>query len=170
MSSGSATSAPSEYYRTGCIGLAIVSLLLVLGIVAWWAMQQLNRSAAHSAAHDVLAAQKTAWNAGDLAGYMATYRMHEQTTLHDEAGRLFRGWDQINERFRTLHGSRVAGELAFEDVVIDVVSTDTVIVRGRWIIKTTTRTIGLFTMMIRRFPAPEGWKIIHDHVTIGVQN
>ncbi len=166
MAFGSPEAAPQrEKSRLGC--LAFVALLTGAAVLVgrhYW--EGLQKGAARSNAYDVLAAQRTAWNDGDLAKFTATYRLHEDLTFFSE-GRAYKGWEQVNERYRLMYGGRPMGELAYDDVTIDVLNSDAAMIRGKWTVKSDagTRT-GLFTMLVRRFPL-EDWKVVHDHMTIG---
>lgn len=158
------TAQPQQNRRPGCLAFVAIAtaLTIILGQYGW---DQMRRSTARSKAYDLLAAQRTAWNEGDLAKFTATYRMHDDTTLYSD-GRVYKGWEQLNERYRTMYAGRPMGELGYQDVTVEVLASDAVVMRGTWTVKSEagTRT-GLFTMLARKFP--DGWKIVHDHMTVG---
>lgn len=166
MAFGSAPEKPAEgNYRTACIGFAALSLVLAGALIVTYPMPGKIHSLAQSQALDVLASQKTSWNRGDLAGFTATYRLHDDVTFVSE-GRVYKGWEQLNDRYRTMYAGRPMGRLDYDDVTADALANDAVLLRGKWTVVSDagTRT-GLFTMLARKFP--EGWKIVHDHMTIG---
>ena len=164
MAFGSAPATPPrENYRTGCIGFAALSLVLatVLGYLLFAPVG----AAVRAAGLDLLKVQTTAWNDGNLAGFTATYRLHDDVTFYSD-GRAYQGWEQLNDRYRAMYAGRSMGRLEYEDVTAEVLASDAVLLRGKWSVVSDagTRT-GLFTMLARKFP--EGWKIVHDHTTIG---
>lgn len=158
------TTPPQKNRRSGCLAFVAIATALTI-LLGQYGRDQMGRITARSKAYDLLAAQRTAWNDSDLAKFTATYRMHDDTTLYCD-GRVHKGWEQLYERYRTMYAGRPMGELGYDDVTIDIIACDTAVMRGTWIVKSDagTRT-GLFTMLARKFP--EGWKIVHDHMTIG---
>jgi len=58
------------------------------------------------------------------------------------------------------------GTLTFSDLVIDRLADDTFLVRGRWKLKLSNgNPDGLYTLIVKK--KPEGWRIVHDHTSIG---
>lgn len=167
MAFGSPPAAPPrEKYRTGCLafaGLSVILLAVLVGRLVW---ERVWMGSARGKVFTVIQHQQNAWNGGNLAGFTETYRMHEDVTFYSE-GRVYKGWEQLNDRYRAMYGGRPMGELTYSDIVIDVLNTDAAVVRGTWTVKSEagTRT-GLFTMLVRKFPL-EDWKVVHDHMTIG---
>jgi ketosteroid isomerase-like protein len=157
---------PPPSHRTGCLVFAILSAILacILGLMLYLDSQ--GRVSASAAGQQLLHDQQAAWNRGDLPGFTATYRMHDSVTVCSE-GRIYKGWDQLNERYRAMYGGRAMGELRYDDVTIEALSSDSVLMRGRWTntANGSLRT-GLFTIVAKKFASPEGWKIVHDHMTI----
>ena len=54
---------------------------------------------------EVIETQQRAWNAGDIAGYMAHYWKSEQLTFSSE-GKTTRGWDQTRARYDERYATR----------------------------------------------------------------
>lgn len=57
------------------------------------------------------------------------------------------------------------GKLAFTELHITVLGSDSAFVRGGWQLTTASgkNPGGLFTLVVRKFP--EGWRIVHDHTS-----
>lgn len=161
--------APPNRYRAGCIGFAILSSLLAALWIVMYPMPGLISEKARMQAEELLTIQKSAWNAGDLARFTATYRLHADVSFFSE-GRKYTGWEQLNDRYRTMYPNGPRGQLDYQDVTAEPLAADAVVLRGAWTLATAEGTrSGLFTILARKFPAPEGWKIVHDHMTIGEQ-
>lgn len=164
MAFGSAPAKPAEgNYRAACIGFA--GLSAVLAAALGYLLFAPAGSAARAAGLDLLKVQAAAWNDGNLAGFTATYRLHDEVTFYSD-GRAYKGWEQLNDRYRAMYAGRPMGRLDYVDVSAEVLASDAVLLRGKWTVLSDagTRT-GLFTMLARKYP--EGWKIVHDHMTIG---
>jgi uncharacterized protein (TIGR02246 family) len=113
----------------------------------------------------VVRRQQAAWNRGDLDGFMADYQMADATTMYS-GGEIRQGWDTILTRYRKTYQADGAtmGELAFDDVDVQLVGPDAAVVRGRWTVKLPDKTpTGLFTLLMKN--TAQGWKIVHDHTS-----
>ena len=112
----------------------------------------------------VLDEQVSAWNRGDLDGYMAGYARSDEITFY-AGGVVTRGWQLTLDRYRARYQSagRQMGTLSFNDIVVEQLGPDAAIARGRW--KLTLlggkEAKGLFTLVLRK--RAEGWRITHDH-------
>ena len=142
----------------------MISLLLALS--AWG--QPIDRDAdrtAKAAIRRVLDDQVTAWNKGDLKGFMNGYWNSPDLSFSSGKDRT-RGWQATHERYRKRYqsGGREMGKLSFEDLEIDVLSPESAYVRGRFKLVTSKETpSGIFTLIFKKFP--EGWRIVHDHTS-----
>ncbi|HET6204478.1 MAG TPA: DUF4440 domain-containing protein [Planctomycetota bacterium] len=113
----------------------------------------------------VLSEQVNAWNRGDLEGYMRGYLGTSALTFFS-GGTVTEGHVRVLERYRRRYRTegRQMGALTFEDLVVDVVSPDAALVRGRYRLKTSNEeATGLFTLLLRK--TAEGWRIVHDHTS-----
>jgi len=109
----------------------------------------------------VLNRQKTAWNEGNIEGFMEDYWKSKNFTFQSGNKRLY-GWDALLSRYRTSYSGENMGKLDFTDIKIKVMSNSIAYVLGRWKLKfKDSSKEGLFTIIFQRMP--EGWKIIHDH-------
>jgi beta-aspartyl-peptidase (threonine type) len=112
---------------------------------------------------DVLAKQKTAWNNGDIEGFMTYYWRSEDFTFQSGNNRI-QGWNALFARYKKNYSGENWGILDFKDIVVKALSKNTALVLGRWEVQRKDEVLGgLFTLVIQR--KPEGWRIIHDHTS-----
>jgi ketosteroid isomerase-like protein len=112
---------------------------------------------------DVLTKQKTAWNKGDIEGFMAYYWRSKDFTFQSGKNRIL-GWDALLARYKKNYSGENMGILDFKDVLMKTLSDKTVLVLGRWEVERKDEVLGgLFTLVFQR--KPEGWRIIHDHTS-----
>jgi len=112
-----------------------------------------------------LTAQATAWNKGDLDGFMVGYWDNDEHTFYS-GGSITKGKKNIAERYtkRYKADGKEMGQLTFSDIEVQVLSEDTAIVRGRWkLVLKQESPDGLYTLIMKKFP--NGWKIVHDHTS-----
>ena len=141
--------------------LAFVLLLLS---VAATASPPATTSAAEDEIRAVLNAQVTAWNRGNVKGYMQGYWNSPDLTLFSN-GTTIRGWQEALDGYRKRYQAKgeEMGKLEFSNVGILVLAPDAALARGRWRLSVSggRQMQGLFTLILRKFP--EGWRIVHDH-------
>lgn len=124
--------------------------------------------AADRAAIDaVLQDQAAAWNRGDLAGYMDGYARSD-ALVFTSGGKVRRGWQTAFDHYRARYAADPAamGKLVFEVDSIDLVGRDAAVALGRWILTNSPSDgRGVFSVVFQR--RPEGWRIVHDHTSVG---
>jgi ketosteroid isomerase-like protein len=109
--------------------------------------------------------QVTAWNKGDLLGFMKGYWESDQLTFFSGSTRTS-GWKATLERYRKKYQGegKEMGRLSFEELSIDFLGPEHALVRGRFRLQMKdAKSTGLFTLILRRTRA--GWRIIHDHTS-----
>jgi ketosteroid isomerase-like protein len=158
----------SKGWRTATILLVclFVPLLFAAQVVRYyWIVDQ--STAARNGTKGILAQQEEAWNKGDLDGFMAHYRMSDETTMYS-GGNVRQGWTTIMDNYRKHYqgDGKAMGELAFTDVQVEPLSADCCLARGKWAAKMPDGKTphGLFTLLVKK--TPEGWKIVHDHTSV----
>ncbi|MGL4422607.1 MAG: YybH family protein [Gemmataceae bacterium] len=109
--------------------------------------------------------QETAWNAGQLEGFMKSYAMSETTSMYS-GGEIRQGWVTIHDRYRQTYqlGGRSMGKLKFSDVQVERISSSAALARGKWEVELPEKTAkGLFTLVWKRNNGE--WQIVHDHTS-----
>lgn len=112
----------------------------------------------------VLDTQMTAWNKGDLEGYMSGYWNSPELVFIGGATET-RGWRTTLERYRKAYQSagREMGQLDFPEIRIQMLGPDAAYATGKFHLKMSDgkEPSGRFTVILRKFA--DGWKIVHDH-------
>jgi uncharacterized protein (TIGR02246 family) len=117
-----------------------------------------------SAIREVLDAQRDAWNKGDIEGYMDGYDRSENT-IFVSGDNVTRGWKTVLERYKNTYDTREKmGQLTFSDLEMNMLSRDTAVVIGKWLLKRSQdEPHGRFTLIFKK--TSHGWRIIHDHTS-----
>jgi uncharacterized protein (TIGR02246 family) len=146
-------------------------LLGLLGALAAAAVVPLNglsgsgaEDARGRAIRAVLSAQQTAWNRGDIRGFLEGYWDSPELTFSGSSG-LTRGYGSVLERYQKNYPDQKAmGQLDFSELEVRALGNDAALVLGRWHLKRESGELGgSFTLVFERFR--DGWKIIHDHTS-----
>lgn len=165
---------PNPIEPAGQFGLFSCFISLTLVILAGYGAVCAVRSVldgtrsklAPEAIHAVLTTQETAWNAGDLDGFMDGYwKSDELKFLSGED--ITTGWQATHDRYRKRYKSdgKEMGKLKFDILDVDILSSDAAIVRGRWVLTKSDGGTphGLFTLLFCRIDGE--WKIVSDHTS-----
>lgn len=116
----------------------------------------------HSEIRAVLDRQVTAWNHGDLKGFMAGYWKSDDMlfTTPDSAAK---GWQATLDRYKKRYPTREQmGTLKFEQLTIAQARPDAANVSGRYHLRTIDGLkTGRFDLSSRRFDG--AWLIVKDH-------
>ena len=143
--------------------LSTFFLAMLLGAITVSALPQQDRDPkAEAAIRAVLEAQATAWNRGNLEGYMDGYDRSPKTEFIG-GDTITRGWQTVLDRYKKNYNSREKmGMLTFSDLEIMMLSKDAALVLGRWRLKRASdEPHGTFSLVFRKTKA--GWRIVHDH-------
>jgi ketosteroid isomerase-like protein len=113
----------------------------------------------------VLGSQRSAWNRGDLDGFMKGYWQSPELTFSSSGG-VTRGWQPVMERYQQRYkDAQGMGFLDFSELEVHPLGMDAAFVLGKWHLKRGTEELGgSFTLVFQRFA--DGWKIVHDHTSI----
>ncbi len=156
---------------SGVLGFVFVeSLFTAILILAVIVLCRHEAPAAEPAGdvRDVLTAQATAWNRGDLNAFMETYWRSDELTFFS-GDQITRGWQATLDRYRKKYQSdgREMGRLEFSDLTVTPLAADAAWARGRWKLtfKDGKTPNGLFTLILRRIDGH--WRIVHDHTSSG---
>lgn len=108
--------------------------------------------------------QTTAWNRGDLEGFMRGYWNSPELKFVSGAN-VTKGWQPTLDRYKKSYDSRAKmGALEFSDLEITVLSKDAAVVLGNWKLQREKDAPGgKFTLVFRKFR--DGWRIVHDHTS-----
>ncbi len=141
----------------------LFAILLILGATSVIFAQSKDEKI-KSDVRKVMNEQVTAWNKGDIDGFMKGYWNSPQMTFVS-GDNVTKGWQPTLERYKKSYDSRAKmGVLSFTDLEITVTSKDSAVVLGRFtLVRENDKPTGLFTLNFRKFK--DGWKIILDHTS-----
>jgi ketosteroid isomerase-like protein len=119
----------------------------------------------HPEIRAVLDGQASAWNRGDLEGFMRGYWRSDELVFSSPTGET-RGWTATLERYRQSYPTREKmGQLSFENLRIARPSEDQAEVSGRYRLKRSDGVhAGRFYLKMRRTDG--AWVIVRDR-TVG---
>jgi ketosteroid isomerase-like protein len=143
-------------------GFAVIGVCdFVEGIV-----QKTREQRAPELIRTVLSSQESAWNAGDLDGFMSYYwKSDELKFLSGDT--VTTGWQATHDRYHKRYKAdgQKMGKLKFDLLDVDVVNSDAAIVRGKWALTMADgkNPHGLFTLLFRRIDGD--WVIVSDHTS-----
>ena len=113
----------------------------------------------------VLDDQVTAWNKGDLSGFMKGY--WESKDLTFVSGKdVTRGWQETLDRYKKRYQAdgKEMGKLTFSDLEVRGLAPGVALVTGKWELTLTKETVGgRYTLVFKK--TADGWRIIHDHTS-----
>jgi ketosteroid isomerase-like protein len=129
------------------------------------AVEQFRAEAEEGVKH-MLVSQIEAWNHGQIEGFMQGYWRSPDLTFYSGAD-VTKGWDPTLQRYRQRYQSqgKEMGQLAFQDLDIDILGRKAAVVTGKWQLTMSDgkQPHGLFTLIVKKMPA--GWRIVHDHTS-----
>jgi len=125
-------------------------------------------TAATTAARGVLAAQKDAWNRGDIEAFMQGYARSD--AIRFAGGDKFNyGWQATLDSYRKGYPDAAAmGKLDFDLIEVRELAPDVVYVFGKWRLSRANEAAdkaphGLFTLIVER--ADGVWAVTRDHTS-----
>lgn len=120
------------------------------------------------AARQLLAAQRDAWNRGDIDGFMQGYWKDDALRLAS-GDTVRQGWAATLAHYRAVYPDAAAmGRLAFDLVEVRPLGPDAASVFGRWNLERGSdapdrRPHGLFTLLVERKDGT--WVVTRDHTS-----
>ncbi len=108
--------------------------------------------------------QSTAWNRGEIDGFMTGYARSPKTTFVS-GDEVTHGWQTVRDRYAKKYDSREKmGRLTFSGLTIMPLCEDAAMVLGSWSLqRKEDQPHGKFTLLLRKLP--EGWRIVLDHTS-----
>lgn len=140
-----------------CIALLILAAMMCL---------RAQSPSAEDAVRKVLAAQQSAWNAGDVETFMSGYESSDATTF--VGATITKGYRQVLENYRRRYPTKEKmGRLTFSAIEVTPLGAEFASVIGRFHLDRTAEAggpaNGIFTLLFRK--TAKGWKIILDHTS-----
>ena len=107
-----------------------------------------------------------------LAGHFENKKLSARVTFDALTNTVFvsgdnvtRGWKTVLERYKKNYDTpEKMGKLTFSDLEMNMLSKDTAVVIGKWLLKRSNdEPHGRFTLIFKK--TGHGWRIIHDHTS-----
>ncbi len=175
--------AKEQFLYLGCLGNLVLFIGLIvcgvmLGVKGFNAMSRddggdeaAQMKVENERIRALLDAQVSAWNKGDLDGFMAGY-LHDDKLTFTSGNTVAQGWDAtraryLNKYFTPNKEGKLAerGELSFADLTIESFSPTAAMVRGRYHLRLADHAdTGLFTLALRKMSG--AWLITSDHTSV----
>jgi uncharacterized protein (TIGR02246 family) len=135
-------------------------------LICWLALVPLFAASPEMEIRRVLDVQVTAWNRGDIPGFMEGYDKSESTTF--VGATVTKGHAQVLANYFKRYPTREnMGTLKFSELEIRPLGADYAAVIGKFHLdrgaKAGGESSGLFTLIFHR--TDKGWKIIMDHTS-----
>ena len=122
----------------------------------------------------LLTAQQTAWNRGDLEGFLRGYE-RSPDLLFTSGGKVRRGYAATRARYQARYlgsaddrgeaATKKMGQLALTVQDVRGLGRDGAVVLGQWRLTGTPEAgEGVFSLALLRTRA--GWRIVHDHTSL----
>ncbi len=114
----------------------------------------------------VLDAQADAWNAGDIAAFMARGYVESEELVFTSGGVVQRGYAATLARYQAKYADRKSmGRLEFSEVEVTLTGPKSAVALGRWALARDEGPVGgVFSLV---FVQRDGrWRILHDHTSV----
>lgn len=110
----------------------------------------------------VMTEQQTAWNNGNIDGYMQGYWKNDSLLFIGSKGPTY-GWQKTLDNYKKSYPNKEKmGILEFSDVQVKMLGKKHAYVFGKWkLVRTNDSPNGIYTLIFEKFK--DGWKIISDH-------
>jgi len=112
----------------------------------------------------LMTAQTTAWNNGDIDGFMQTY-WHSDSLLFVGKSGITYGWQATLDRYKkTYLDATTMGKLDFKLLEFKPLATNVYLLVGKWHLQRTIGDLeGHFSLILKKIKGE--WKIIEDHTS-----
>lgn len=150
-------------YIKKSIPFLLLSMLLLQSVHAQ--RKNIDQQSIKKSITEVLDAQVTDWNNGDIENYMKGYAEIDSVRFASGSSVSY-GWRNMLDRYKKGYPDKaVMGTLSFSEIDITVLSKESAIVFGKWSLKgIKDEPWGYFTLLLRK--RIEGWRIVHDHTSL----
>jgi uncharacterized protein (TIGR02246 family) len=117
-----------------------------------------------AAIRSVLAKQVNAWNEGNIDAFMEGY--WKSDSLLFIGSKITYGWDSTLVRYKKSYPDKATmGQLRFDIMRVDFVSTDNYLVTGRYtLLRANDQPTGIFTLWVKR-DNNGAWVVVYDHTS-----
>lgn len=138
------------------------SFYYLLLLVLPFSLKAMAQSHPETAVRKILASQSSAWNKGDLNGFMKGYWENDSLMFIGKSGVTY-GWENTLKNYQKSYPDVSAmGQLTFTIISVKSLSEQYQQVVGKWSLDRTIGNLeGHFTLLFRKIKG--NWVIIADH-------
>lgn len=139
-----------------------IAIVILLSACAQPQTAFFDAKAEEAAVREVLRDQETAWNKGDLEGFMAGYWKSDSLQFMSPRG-INRGWQATLDGYKKGYPDVAAmGTLQFEILQVTPLSTANFLVTGKYHLTRASGNLdGVFTLVFKK--ANGRWVVMYDH-------
>lgn len=144
------------------VSLSILSALLLLA--ACKDEKKKDKETRVEVIDSLMNVQQTAWNNGNIDGFMAQYWRSDSLLFIGKKG-VTNGWNKTLENYRKSYPDKAAmGRLEFNVVKHETIGKKAVYTIGKWTLYRSADTLGgHFTLLWKKVNGD--WKIVADHTS-----
>ncbi len=112
----------------------------------------------------ILSAQSSAWNRGDIDGFMEHYWKSDRLSF-SSGGKTTLGWAATKANYKRRYPTRESmGTVSFSELDVTPIADSAALVLGRWRLQRKRDPVGgSFSLLFRRIAGH--WLIVHDHTS-----
>jgi ketosteroid isomerase-like protein len=137
-------------------------LIWIVVLVAFSAQSQTTKTLAEEQIKLVMKFQESAWNRGDIPGYMKGYWNSDSLLFIGSKGPTYGYTKTLTNYLKSYPTRDKMGQLTFDFVKIEILSNTQAFVVGKWHLKRKDDDVGgHFTLLWRKIDGE--WKIVVDH-------
>jgi ketosteroid isomerase-like protein len=138
--------------------------LILCFLLATLSMTTVYAQTDRDAVLNVLSTQQTAWNNGDIDGFMQGYWKSDSLVFVGHSAPIY-GWQPTLDRYKKNYPGKAAmGTLAFTILKVDVMDSNNAFVLGGWALKREKDAPGgFFTLWFKKIDGR--WVIVCDHTS-----
>ncbi len=144
----------------------MVKIIIIIFITPFFCFAQSSDSSKQvQGIMATLNSQVTAWNNGDIDGFMNGY-WKSDSLIFTSGGNIQRGWKTTLEKYKKSYDTKAKmGTLKFSQLEFTILSKSSAWVLGHWeLTREKDHPEGVFTLIVRKFA--DGWKVVHDHTSV----
>jgi beta-aspartyl-peptidase (threonine type) len=142
----------------------ILTLFVLFGCQPLNAQTKENTTPLAKQLTQILQRQATAWNAGDIDGFMTAYWNSEKLSF-SSGGKTTRGWVATRDGYKKRYPTpERMGKLTFDKLQVSELGAEAALVLGNWQLQRTDDAPGgNFSLVFRKIKGQ--WVIVHDHTS-----
>ena len=135
---------------------------LLLQLCLCFGLTVFGQSRNETAISNILGTQASAWNRGDIEGFMKGYWENDSLMFIGKSGITY-GWQQTLDNYKKNYPDTAAmGKLAFDIIYLKKLSGDYAYVVGKWMLNRSIGNLsGHFDILLRKIKGR--WLIVADH-------